>query len=218
MAGETADETPGVCLGQKIKFKLGFVGGLQQADNFKKGSVGKNLWTSCKTHWTKWKKKLVIEGHQMFFNDIQILENFKQAMFPISDELDVDENENGNSAILQVEDMAGNLNMQVQILGCQIYGKTKEVLVKSQQDWSEFLVKALVAKDGAVSVVYTVVNPAQKHAEEEATLTCKQATLQAHNILARKTITASAIVDTVPQDPKQPWLAQVMNRHGTCQP
>ncbi|KAG0146655.1 hypothetical protein CROQUDRAFT_92491 [Cronartium quercuum f. sp. fusiforme G11] len=151
----------------------------------------------------------------MFFNDIQILENFKQATFPISDELDVDENENGNSAILQVEDMAGNLNMQVQILGCQIYRKTKEVLVKSQQDWSEFLVKALVAKDGAVSVVYTVVNPAQKHAEEEATLSCKQAALWAHNILAGKTTTASAIADTVPQDPKQPWLAHVLNRHGT---
>ncbi|KAG0152487.1 hypothetical protein CROQUDRAFT_85589 [Cronartium quercuum f. sp. fusiforme G11] len=41
--------------------------------------------------------------------------------------------------------------MQVQILGCQIYGKTKEVLVKSQQDWSCFLVKALMAKDVTVS-------------------------------------------------------------------
>ncbi|KAG0140608.1 hypothetical protein CROQUDRAFT_99868 [Cronartium quercuum f. sp. fusiforme G11] len=106
--------------------------------------------------------------------------------------------------------------MQVQILGFQIYRKTKEFSLKSQQDWSHFLVKALMVKDGTVSVVYTVVNLAQKHAEEEASLLHKQATLQACDILARKTTTASAIADTVPQDPKQPWLAQVMNRHGTA--
>ncbi|KAG0140607.1 hypothetical protein CROQUDRAFT_99867 [Cronartium quercuum f. sp. fusiforme G11] len=37
MAGETADETPEVHLRQNIKFKIVFVGGLQQADNYGKG-------------------------------------------------------------------------------------------------------------------------------------------------------------------------------------
>ncbi|KAG0141703.1 hypothetical protein CROQUDRAFT_663486 [Cronartium quercuum f. sp. fusiforme G11] len=79
--------------------KLTFNGQSQKTSNFTKGP-------GC---WQKWPKALTTASMHTLKCDIETLQGFKCISFNLANELDPNEEDKGNSAILQVKDMAGNL-------------------------------------------------------------------------------------------------------------
>ncbi|KAG0152281.1 hypothetical protein CROQUDRAFT_649649, partial [Cronartium quercuum f. sp. fusiforme G11] len=98
----------GPSVGKVLTVKLTFNGWSQKASNFTKGPVAEE--SGCRGHWQKWLKALTTASmHTLKVNDIETLQGFKHISFNLANELDLNEEEEDNSAILQVKDMARNL-------------------------------------------------------------------------------------------------------------
>ncbi|EGG01667.1 uncharacterized protein MELLADRAFT_117730 [Melampsora larici-populina 98AG31] len=141
---------------------------------------------------------------------------FKQKLFKLADDIDIDEDSDGISSILEGADGIGGIIIQIYIPGHTVYAKGKAVLVKTEEQLKSFFKAVELAPQNEPGIVVTMEDPAKRALQDEKKLSKSQARLVAQTIKnTGNEPSNSELAITIPEDPTDVQLALLMKEYGT---